>query len=143
MTTRIVAIGTLVALLGVVAASMAIALIGSRDGPPSADTGSTVVVRRLEMGRWTLEAQLALASTGAYELGLRFVDEGGAPASTPGSPTVRVSSLDHDMEIASPPIEPVAIGSYRAVGSLAMEGRWRFQIEMAGNQTEMVVTFRK
>lgn len=143
MTTRILAIGTLVVLLGVVAAFMSIALIGSRDEPPSVDTGSTVVVRRQEMGRWTLEAELALASTGAYELGLHFVDEGGAPPSTPGSPTVRVSSLDHDMGIASPPIESVAIGSYRAVGTLAMEGRWRFQIEMAGNQTEMVVTFRR
>src|SRR3546814_11502202 len=95
------------------------------------------------MGRWTLQAQLALAGTGAYELGLRFVDEGGAPTSTPGSPTVRVSSVDHDMGITSLSIEPVAIGSYRAVGSLSMAGRWRFDIEMAGDQTELFVTFRK
>src|SRR3546814_16652045 len=60
----------------------------------------------------------------------------------PGSPTVRVSSLDHDMGITSLPIEPVAIGSYRAVGSLSMEGRWRFQIEMPGDQTEMFVTLQ-
>lgn len=143
MTTRIVAIGMLVALLGVVAAFMAIALIGPRDGPLSADTGSALIAREQDMGRWTLQAQLALAGTGAYELGPRFVDEGGAPASTPGSPTVRVSSLDHDMGITSLPIEPVAIGSYRAVGSLSMEGRWRFQIEMAGDQTEMFVTFQR
>src|SRR3546814_3135042 len=90
---------------------MAIALIGPRDGPLSADTGSALIAREQDMGRWTLQAQLALASTGAYELDLRFVDEGGAPASMPGSPTVRVSSLDHDMGITSLPIEPVAIRS--------------------------------
>src|SRR3546814_6052615 len=82
---------------------MAFALIGPRDGPLSADTGRALIAREQDMGRWTLQAQLALASTGAYELDLRFVDEGGAPASMPGSPTVRVSSLDHDMGITSLP----------------------------------------
>src|SRR3546814_8863587 len=101
MTTRMVAMGMLVALRAVVAAFMAIALIGPRDVRLSADTGSALIARELDMGRWTLQAQLALAGTGAYELGLRFVDEGGAPTSTPGSPTVRVSSVDHDMGITS------------------------------------------
>src|SRR3546814_1612609 len=55
MTTRIVAIGMLVALLGVVAAFMAIALIGPRDGPLSADTGSALIAREQDMGRWTLQ----------------------------------------------------------------------------------------
>src|SRR3546814_20874160 len=88
MTTRIVAIGMLVALLGVVAAFMAIALIGPRGGPLSADTGSALIAREQDMGSWTLQAQLALASTGAYELDLRFVDEAGATASLPGSPHI-------------------------------------------------------
>src|SRR3546814_19301317 len=96
MTTRMVAMGMLVALRAVVAAFMAIALIGPRDVRLSADTGSALIAREQDMGRWTLQAQLALAGTGAYELDLRFVDEGGAPASTPGSLTVRVSSLDQD-----------------------------------------------
>src|SRR3546814_9100751 len=81
MTTRIVAIGMLVALLAVVAAFMAIALIGPRDVRLSADTGSALIAREQDMGRWTLQAQLALAGTGASELDLRFVDEGGAPRS--------------------------------------------------------------
>src|SRR3546814_15435846 len=116
---------------------MAFALIGPRDGPLSADTGRALIAREQDMGRWTLQAQLALASTGAYELDLRFVDECGAPASMPGSPTVRVSSLDHDMGITSLPIEPVAIGSYRAVRSLSMEGRWRFQIAMRSEERRL------
>src|SRR3546814_16208959 len=89
MTTRIVAIGMLVALLAVVAAFMAIALIGPRDVRLSADTGSALIAREQDMGRWTLQAKLALAGTGAEELDLRSVDDGGAPASTPGRPHVR------------------------------------------------------
>lgn len=143
MTSRIVAIGMLVAFLGVVGAFMAIALIGPRDRPPSAGTDREPIVLTQDMGEWRLQARLTLAATGAYELALRFVDEGGGPASMPGGPTVRISMLDHDMGTTSLPVEPVGVGTYRAVGSLDMEGRWRFRIELAGDPADMTVNFRR
>src|SRR3546814_16787662 len=113
---------------------MAIALIGPRDVRRSADTGSALIAREQDMGRWTLKAQLALAGTGAYELDLSFVDDGGAQASTPGSPPVRVSRLDNDMAATSPPIQPVAIGSSRAVCKQNLEGTGRFQYGAESNR---------
>ena len=139
MTSRIVAIGMLVALLGVVGAFMAIAVIGPRDA--GTDREPTVLTQ--DMGKWRLQAQLVLAGSGTYELALRIVDEGGGPASLPGGPEVRLSMLDHDMGTTSLPIEPVGVGTYRAVGSLDMEGRWRFQIELASDQADMIVNFRR
>lgn len=139
MTSRIVAIGMLVAFLGVVGAFMAIAVIGPRDA--GTDRKPTVLTQY--MGKWRLQAQLLLAGSGTYELALRFADEGGGPAPLPGGPAVRILMLDHDMGTTSPTVEPVGVGTYRAFGSLDMEGRWRFRIELADDKADMIVNFRR
>src|SRR3546814_13616895 len=110
---------------------MAIALIGPRDVRLSADTGSALIAREQDMGRWKLQAQLALAGTGAYELNLRFVAEGGAPASTLASLPVRLSSLATDMGATSLPLSPVSIRHIRPDRTLRMAARRRSPFQVA------------
>lgn len=139
MTSRIVAIGILVTILGVVGAFMAIALIGPRD----ASTDSAPIMLTKSIGEWRVHARLTLGASDGYALDLRFADEGGESASMSSRPTVRVSMLDHDMGITSLAVETVGVGSYRAFGSLDMAGRWRFRIELTGNHADMIVDFRR
>jgi len=152
MAARIIGIGMLVLILGVAAAFAVIAFIGPRDGARLADGGPNYAsaaadrepftVSR-EVGPWTLDAQVALDGTGGFELTLRIVDEGGEPATPPRSPAVLLSMLDHAMGTSLVPVEPQGPGSYRGAGSLSMEGRWRFRIELSGDETDMTVDFRR
>lgn len=143
MTSRIVAVGMLVAFLGVAGMFVTTALLGPKDDPPSASASREPILLTQNMGKWKLHTQLVLSDTGTYELSIRFVDEDGGPASSLGSPIVRIAMLDHNMGTTSQPAEQVGIGSYRAVGSLSMDGRWRFRIELENNQADMIVNFRR
>lgn len=137
MTSRILAVGILVTILGVVGAFMVIALIVPRD----ASTDSAPIMLTQNIGEWRVHGRLTLVASGGYALDLRFADEGGEPASMSSRPTVQVSMLDHDMGITSLAVETVGVGSYRAAGRLDMAGRWRFRIELAGNHADMIVDF--
>jgi hypothetical protein len=139
MTSRIIAIGLLAAFLGIGGTFIGIAILGPRNA--SADREPIVLIQ--EMGRWELYAELALSDSGSYELTLRFSEEDGGPASMPRNPTVRISMLGHDMGTTLLPVERVGLGSYRAVGSLSMQGRWRFRIESADHMAEITTNFRR
>lgn len=139
MTNRIVVIVLLAVFLGTGGTFIVIAIVG----PRYASMNREPIVLIQEFERWQLQADLSLSDSGSYELSLRFVEEDGGLASMPEAPKVRVSMLGHDMGTTALRVEPVGVGSYRAVGRLDMQGRWRFRIESAGDKAELTVNFRK
>jgi len=95
------------------------------------------------LGQWRLEGELAIVSTGAYQLVLRFSNEAGQPASTSNALSVQVDMVDHSMEPKLPQVELEEPGVYRATGTLEMEGRWRFRIGLEDAAIGVLADFRR
>jgi len=151
MAARIIAIALLVMTLAIALALMAIVFVGPREGagpalrPDEQPTGGTPIEHMFSgnLGQWRLEGELAIVSTGAYQLVLRFSNEAGQPASTSNALSVQVDMVDHSMEPKLPQVELEEPGVYRATGTLEMEGRWRFRIGLEDAAIGVLADFRR
>jgi hypothetical protein len=96
-------------------------------GEPATTTGAPLQFSGLLAG-WRYQATVANRSDKGFELGLRLIDEGGAPAPESVSPVLRLAMLDHGMTMPPMPMERAAAGQYTARGRWSMSGRWRMDV---------------
>lgn len=125
----IVGIAGAVFFLAIIGSFMAIPLLNTRN-PPSAFT--------YRIGDWRVDANVEVAPDGTYEVVLRFFDPSGEP-SAPAALAMEVGMVGHPMPPAEVPLSPLGEGTFRALGTLPMTGRWRFVVEAEQEQFELVV----
>lgn len=152
MTGRIVAVGLLLILVGIVGAFMIGAsmtpredaqMAASNSGAPIGAMPKTNQRIRGKLGSWQLEGQLMLTTSAAYELLLHVADVGGQPAPATFLPTVRLDMVDHGMTFGLIRVDVDGPGTYRATGTFEMTGRWRIRIGGAGDEVELITDFRR
>jgi hypothetical protein len=118
----------LVVMLGLVGALMAIPLfIG--DPLTVVRPGAPALLADMEEGA-PASLQIRVGGDGRFLLV-------GATARPVDDPEIRFDMPAHEMEPVEAEVEMVEDGLFRATGRLDMPGRWRIEIDLDGEQTEL------
>jgi hypothetical protein len=132
---RAVTTGVLGVFLLVVGGLLAIPLVVERDGGLAPPAGERVEAFAGDVAGAVLRGELRLRAT-AFDLWLQAEPPAAGERGSP--PRLILTMPDHPMEPVVPPLRELEPGRFAAAGELPMAGRWRLQIELAGETLELL-----
>jgi hypothetical protein len=115
--------------------SLAIPLLVERDGGLAPPVGERVEAFAGDVAGVVLRGELRLRAT-AFDLWLQAEPPAAGERGSP--PRLILTMPDHPMEPVVPPLRELEPGRFAAAGELPMAGRWRLQIELAGETLELL-----
>ena len=129
-------------LLGLTGAFVALVLIGLLMAIPFLVRRDAAPGSSFQLGDLRARPEIVTDGDGRYLLSLQFTDVSGA-ATDPKSLNVSLAMDGPGMPPGFVALERTAIGAYRAQGSLAMVGRWRFRVESDRGSIDVVANYAR
>lgn len=116
------------------------AVIWPPASPPAVPSGGVdasaarVALAVGQAGRWTVTAEVALASANAVAITVSIADAEGRAAGPSTRPTAVLRMVDMAMGTEEVEFVPDTPGRWRGSGRLSMTGRWQLDLDLEGGR---------
>lgn len=140
MSARLIAIVVAAGWVGLAVLLALPALRGSGADPVLPDDGAPAASLVESTSNGLIEAKVFLLPNLGYRLDILVSQESGAPPPRVIRPTVILEMDGMDMGRSRPSLHLAGIGEFRAEGTFAMPGRWRFRVGFEEELFDLEVT---